>query len=73
VEVLHEEESIVSLKLSKTEVSKSLIVVDREGGHASVDHELRGKSAPRKSESGGVETPETQRAEVVSHDDITWR
>jgi hypothetical protein len=73
VEVLREEASVVSLKLPKPEVSKSLIVIDREGGHASVDRELQGESAPGKSERRGVETPEARRAEVVSHDDITWR
>jgi hypothetical protein len=63
----------VSLKLPKPEVLKSLIAIDRKGGHVSVDREGRGKSALGKSERRGVETPESQRAEVVSHDDITWR
>jgi hypothetical protein len=48
VEVLHEEASVVSLKLLKPEVPKSLIVVDREGGHASVDRELQGKALQEK-------------------------
>jgi hypothetical protein len=30
----------VSFKLPKAEVSKPLLVVDREGGHELVDHEL---------------------------------
>jgi hypothetical protein len=73
VEVLREEASIVSLKLLKPEVLKSLIVIDCEGGHVSVDRELLGKSALGKSERRGVETPKARRAEVVSHDDITRR
>jgi hypothetical protein len=44
VEVLQEEASAVSLKLSKPKVSKSLIAIDREGGHALVDHELQEKA-----------------------------
>jgi hypothetical protein len=78
VEVLREEASVVSLKLPKPEVSKSLIVIDHEGGHALVDRELWEKALQGKNERRGVETPEVRssearRAEVVSHDDITWR
>jgi hypothetical protein len=40
MEVLPEEASAVSLKLPKPEVPKSLIAIDHEGGHASVDHEI---------------------------------
>jgi hypothetical protein len=48
VEVLREEASVVSLKLPKAEVSKSLIVIDHEGGHASVDRELWEKALGKK-------------------------
>jgi hypothetical protein len=43
VEVLQEEASVVSLKFLKLEVSKSLIVIDHERAHPSVDRELREK------------------------------
>jgi hypothetical protein len=48
VEVLREEASVVSLKLPKSKVLKPLIVVDREGGHASVDRELWEKALQEK-------------------------
>jgi hypothetical protein len=44
VKSLQEEASAESLKFMKPEESKSLIVIDREGGHTSVDYELWVKS-----------------------------
>jgi hypothetical protein len=43
-----EEASVVSMKLPKDKVSKSLIAIDHEGGHVSVDRELREKAVQEK-------------------------
>ena len=60
VEVLREEASVVSLKLSKPDVSKSLIVVDREGGHASVDRKLREKALRAKASVEELKLPKPE-------------
>jgi hypothetical protein len=60
VEVLREEASVVSLKLSKPDVSKSLIVVDREGGHASVDRKLREKALRAKASVEELKLPKSK-------------
>jgi hypothetical protein len=48
VELIREEASAMSLKLPKAEVLKSLLVVDHEGGHMSVDRELWEKALQEK-------------------------
>jgi hypothetical protein len=60
VEVLREEASVVSLKLPKPEVSKSLIVVDHEGGHVSVDRELWGKALWEKASVEELKLPKPE-------------
>jgi hypothetical protein len=59
-------------------VPKSLITIDREGGHASVDRELwakvlRAKASVEELKLPKPEVPKSRRAEVVSHEDVTWR
>ena len=49
MEVILEEASVVSLKLPKPKVSKSLIAIDHEGGHTWVDSELREKALREKA------------------------
>jgi hypothetical protein len=60
VEVLREEASAVSLKLLKLEVLKSLIVVDHEGKHASIDHELWEKALQAKASIEELKLPKSE-------------
>jgi hypothetical protein len=59
-------------------VTKSLITIDYEGGHASVERELRAKALWAKASIEELKLPKpevlnSRRAEVVSHEDVTWR
>jgi hypothetical protein len=69
----------MSLKLPKPEVSKSLIVIDREGGHVSIDHELREKSLQAKASVEELKLPKfeslkfrSKRIDVLGLDDVIW-
>jgi hypothetical protein len=55
----------MSLKLSNPEVSKSLIAIDREGGHASVDCELWGKALLEKESVEELKLPMSRRSEAL--------
>jgi hypothetical protein len=60
VEVLCEEASAVSMKLLKVEVTKSLIAIDHEGGHKSVDRELREKVLQEKASVEELKLPKSK-------------
>jgi hypothetical protein len=48
------------LKLPKAEVSKPFIVIDREGGHASVDRELWEKEIHAKVSVDDLKLPKPE-------------
>jgi hypothetical protein len=54
--------SAESLKLSKPEEPKSLIAINREGGHASIDKELREKMSVEELRFPKAEVPNCIRA-----------
>jgi hypothetical protein len=69
MEVLWEEASVVSLKLLNPKVSKSLITVDREGGHTLVDHELGVKELWAKV---SVEDLKLPKSEALKPEEPKW-
>jgi hypothetical protein len=69
VEVLREEASVVSLKLPKPKVPKSLIAIDHEGGHALVDHELQEKALREKM---SVEELKLPKSEALKPEEPKW-
>jgi hypothetical protein len=68
VEVLREE-SVVCLKLLNPEVSKSLIVIDHEGGHVLVERELWGKALWAKA---SVEELKLLKSEALKIEETKW-